>query len=83
MLLDPFENLSSFIDSINQIPQDICADENLDDPEDMHFVSPHWVDGYITDDGTDVDGYWRDGDGDTSHDLSIEDGGGYWAHDPS
>lgn len=80
MLLDPFENLNTFFDSINQITQG--GDENQED-SDMHFVSPHWVNDYTTDDGTYVEGYWRDGDGDTSHDLDIEHGGGYFAHDPS
>lgn len=41
------------------------------------FVDPHYVRGYYRADGTYVEGYWRDGDGDTSIDLSKEEGGGY------
>ncbi|MTH54902.1 hypothetical protein GKZ89_15980 [Bacillus mangrovi] len=36
------------------------------DHNGTHHVSPHWVDGYYRADGTYVEGYWRDGDGDTS-----------------
>ena len=43
-----------------------------------HYVHPHYVEGYVRDDGTVVDGYWRDGDGDTSVDLSAKVGGGYF-----
>lgn len=41
------------------------------------FVDPHYVRGYYRADGTYVEGYWRDGDGDTSIDLTKEEGGGY------
>jgi hypothetical protein len=51
-------------------------------PEGVHFVDPHYVSGYTTADGTEVAGYWRDGDGDTSHDLSKGEGGGYLRGDP-
>ncbi|MFH5186282.1 hypothetical protein ACHHV8_28660 [Paenibacillus sp. TAB 01] len=32
--------------------------------------------------GTFVEGYWRDGDGDTSHDRTLEEGGGYEQSNP-
>ncbi|MGG3915930.1 hypothetical protein [Rossellomorea vietnamensis] len=47
-----------------------------------HGVAPHWVDGYYRADGTYVEGYWRDGDGDTSVDRTIEQGGGYSQSNP-
>ncbi|USK86181.1 hypothetical protein [Peribacillus asahii] len=47
-----------------------------------HFVNPHQVDGYSRQDGTYVEGYWRDGDGNTDHDSSVEDGGGYLQTNP-
>lgn len=55
--------------------------EHTINPE-QHFVHPHWVNGYDHTDGIHVDGYWRDGDGDTSHDLQVEDGGGYIQTNP-
>ena len=43
-----------------------------------HYVNPHHVDGYVRHDGTPVDGYWRDGDGNTAVDLTAKVGGGYF-----
>ena len=43
----------------------------------FHFVDPHHVNGYFRQDGTYVKGYFRDGDGNTSVDRSLEQGGGY------
>jgi len=48
----------------------------------QHFVNPHPVSGYVRGDGTQVDGYWRDGDGNTSIDRGVEDGGGYMQTNP-
>ncbi|XQY90003.1 hypothetical protein ACNRWW_10610 [Metabacillus sp. HB246100] len=45
-----------------------------------HHVEPHYVDGHWRD-GVWIDGYWRDGDGDTSINLSKEEGGGYFRAD--
>ncbi|APH04969.1 hypothetical protein [Bacillus weihaiensis] len=45
-----------------------------------HHVEPHYVDGHWRD-GVWIDGYWRDGDGDTSINLSEEEGGGYFRAD--
>ncbi|OIJ14240.1 hypothetical protein BKP37_09035 [Anaerobacillus alkalilacustris] len=47
-----------------------------------HFVEPHYVEGYVRANGTEVDGYWRDGDGDTSINRAVEDGGGYLRSNP-
>lgn len=47
-----------------------------------HFVQPHEVDAYYRNDGTYVEGYYRDGDGDTSVNTDIEDGGGYTRSNP-
>ena len=41
-----------------------------------HHVQPHYVEGHWRD-GVWIDGYWRDGDGNTSVNLSEEEGGGY------
>ncbi|MBP1931479.1 hypothetical protein [Ammoniphilus resinae] len=48
----------------------------------QHFVDPHYVHGYDRADGVHVDGYWRDGDGNTDHDLTVEQGGGYFQTNP-
>lgn len=45
---------------------------------DKEFVDPHWVKGYERKDGTFVNGYWRDGDGNTKINLDKEHGGGYF-----
>lgn len=44
------------------------------------FVDPHEVSDYVRSDGTEVEGYWRDGDGNTTIDRTIEQGGGYLRH---
>jgi hypothetical protein len=41
------------------------------------FVNPHYVNSYEKQDGTNVEGYWRDGDGDTTTNVSVKEGGGY------
>jgi len=43
-------------------------------PLHFEYVKPHWVDGYVRSDGTHVQGYLRDGDGDTTK----FDGDGYF-----
>ena len=48
----------------------------------VHFVNPHEVQSYVRADGTIVEGYFRDGDGGTSVDRSIEDAGGYYRSNP-
>lgn len=47
-----------------------------------HSVEAHYVEGYVNANGTEVSGYWRDGDGDTSVNRTTEDGGGYMRSNP-
>lgn len=47
-----------------------------------HFVKPHYVDGYFRSDGTYVEGYYRDGDGNPAIDRPAELGGGYIRSNP-
>lgn len=47
------------------------------DMNNTHFVNPHDVSGYTRADGTQVDGYYRDGDGNTNINRPVEAGGGY------
>lgn len=65
-------------------PYTIAEAINSPAPESTgnHFVHPHEVDAYYRNDGTYVDGYYRDGDGDTSVNTHIEDGGGYNRSNP-
>lgn len=49
---------------------------------DTHHVEPHWVSGHERN-GTYVEGYWRDGDGNTSINLTSKEGGGYLRSNPS
>lgn len=44
----------------------------------MHYVEPHYVNSHFRTDGTFVDGYLRDGDGDTT----TFDGDGYMRRNP-
>ncbi|WP_368503165.1 hypothetical protein AB3N04_12965 [Alkalihalophilus sp. As8PL] len=50
--------------------------------ENAHFVQPHEVQGYFRQDGTYVEGYYRDGDGNTSVNRTVEQGGGYMRGNP-
>ncbi|WP_422122401.1 hypothetical protein DHX103_11380 [Planococcus sp. X10-3] len=47
-----------------------------------HFVEPHYVEPYIRADGTLVEGYYRDGDGNTSVNRTADQGGGYIRSNP-
>lgn len=47
-----------------------------------HFVNPHHVNGYFRNDGTYVEGYFRDGDGNSAVDRTVEAGGGYIRSNP-
>lgn len=72
--------------------EETAVDENLFEQEsgtqteqektDTHAVDPHYVQDYYQTDGTHVEGYWRDGDSDTAHDLTAEEGGGYLQSNP-
>ena len=44
------------------------------EPMKLTYVEPHWVNGYFRADGTYVQGYFRDGDGNTN----VFDGDGYY-----
>ncbi len=58
------------------------VDTDGDGIDDAHYVEPHYVEGYERTDGTSVEGYWRDGDGDTSVNLTEAQGGGYIRSNP-
>lgn len=47
-----------------------------------HFVESHYVDPYIRQDGTLIDGYYRDGDGNPDIDTPKNQGGGYLRSNP-
>ncbi|MFB9324979.1 hypothetical protein ACFFSY_03470 [Paenibacillus aurantiacus] len=87
---DPFDNLQSHQEadveqSRNPFGEYFADNEDMEHQEinpEQHFVNPNYVNGYDRDDGTHVEGYWRDGDGDTSVDLQVEDGGGYMQTNP-
>ncbi len=61
---------------------DVVVNSSVDAEPGTHFVEPHDVSSYVRADGTDVEGYWRDGDGNTSVDRTEEDGGGKLRSDP-
>ncbi|WML24120.1 hypothetical protein [Neobacillus sp. OS1-33] len=67
--------LGEFAGTVMDIPTDV--------PETgTHFVNPHEVSGYTKQDGTVVEGYYRDGDGEASTKLSKEESGGYGRSNP-
>ncbi len=70
-----------FIDGADGI--DVDADMATDTDASNHYVNPNHVDSYVRADGTVVEGYWRDGDGDTSVDKTAAEGGGYLQSNPS
>lgn len=49
---------------------------------DLHSVDPHYVNDYVREDGTHVEGFWRDGDGNTGVNLDKSHGGGYNQSNP-
>ncbi|WP_053367795.1 hypothetical protein [Bacillus sp. FJAT-27245] len=55
--------------------------ETTEAPGTTH-VTPHEVSGYYRADGTYVDGYYRDGDGNPATSLTEEQGGGYLRTNP-
>ncbi|MEC0304259.1 hypothetical protein [Terribacillus saccharophilus] len=50
-------------------------------PADMQFVDPHPVSSYVRSDGTVVDSYYRDGDGNPDTQLTKDEGGGWFRKD--
>lgn len=82
---DDLDNTSSLSDvHIINDSGDFHSIDNTYSSEDaqIHDVQPNWVNGYIRSDGVEVDGYWRDGDGDPNTHLTNEDGGGYLRSNP-
>lgn len=79
MFQNPFNlNKGKQAENIEQNSSETSQNLFTDSPgTETHFVNPHDVQGYTRNDGIEVDGYWRDGDSDTSVDLSVEEGGGY------
>lgn len=65
---------------------EIFAETDSPDPTgvnpEQHFVNPHYVEPYYREDGTYIEGHWRDGDGDTNVDHHVEEGGGYTQTNP-
>lgn len=81
---DPFAQLGDS-GSGNNIDSETPFSGTLSDREinpHQHFVNPHYVEGYTREDGTYVEGYWRDGDGNTDIDLDVHHGGGYQQTNP-
>ncbi|WP_438349413.1 hypothetical protein ACP8HI_01595 [Paenibacillus sp. FA6] len=66
-----------FVDGADGV--DSVESSSIENPN-MHDVEPHYVSGYERADGTHVDGYFRDGDGDTQVDNPD---GGYSQHNPN
>jgi len=62
---------------VNQPAQSEVAASTTGNPG-VHDVEAHWVEGYYRADGTFVEGYWRDGDGNTAVDQTE----GYIRSDP-
>ncbi|WP_213422628.1 hypothetical protein [Bhargavaea massiliensis] len=56
--------------------------ESFSPGSETHFVKPHYVNGYVKADGTVVNGYFRDGDGNSLTNLSVHEGGGYTRSNP-
>ncbi len=74
-----FGELPKFIEKIgsSKISSFEEADRRLNGQGDG-FVRPHYVSGYTRADGTQVRGYYRDGDGNPNTNLTVEQGGGYY-----
>lgn len=80
---DPFVMSNAMVHSSHAMTVDDCLLKhdplahiqhlNLE-PVKLTYVEPHWVDGYLRSDGTYVQGYFRDGDGNTN----VFDGDGYY-----
>lgn len=80
---DPFNEMGSA--NVGNQPEKLnpfTSMQNEKGESNIHFVNPHQVEGHYRQDGTYVESYWRDGDGNTSNDLNVEDGGGYLQTNP-
>jgi hypothetical protein len=83
--IDGADGIEADADGIEADADGIEADADVatDTHPGDHYVNPNHVDSYVRSDGTVVDGYWRDGDGDTSVDKTSAEGGGYMQSNPS
>ena len=70
------QEIFNFSDPLKHVHQFEFEPLNLD-INNTHFVQPHYVDPYIRTDGTLVEGYYRDGDGNPDIDTPVNRGGGY------
>lgn len=61
--------------------EDYTSLDSADEPGVNH-VKPHEVSGYVRSDGTYVEGYYRDGDGNPATQLNEKHGGGYFRTNP-
>lgn len=82
-LIDVIDGVDGIGDSVevtadSGIDSDL-ANDSIENPN-THHVNPHYVEGYTRADGTYVEGYFRDGDGNTSIDNP---NGGYEQHNPN
>ncbi|WP_052650778.1 hypothetical protein [Planococcus massiliensis] len=75
------QDIFHFNDPLKHVYQFEFEPLNLDIPN-THFVQPHYVDSYVRSDGTFVEGYYRDGDGNPNIDTTIDQGGGYVRSNP-
>jgi hypothetical protein len=65
------------LDGVDSMDTADAGGVDVENPN-MHHVQAHWVNGYDRADGTHVDGYWRDGDGNTS----VNTNQGWTQHNP-
>lgn len=88
-VLDVLDIIGDDVEDVHVADADIDVDHadgfdtDGDGIADSHYVDPHYVHRYDRADGTHVDGYWRDGDGDTSVNLTEAQGGGYIRSNPN
>lgn len=82
---DPTGNQPNFADGAAEadntnIPTEqveVASNVEASEEPGTHHVKPHEVSGYTRADGTQVDGYYRDGDGNPNTQLTEQQGGGY------
>lgn len=75
------QEIFHFSDPLKHVNQFEFEPLNID-LDNTHFVQPHYVDPYIRADGTLVDGYYRDGDGNPNINTPLNQGGGYIRSNP-
>lgn len=72
---DDISDVEDGLDLFGTVELDDYEMDNIDE-SDFHFVKPHYVESHMRGDDF-IEGYWRDGDGDTDVDLTESQGGGY------